>query len=260
MKFLLPKFTKGYIEAYLKTRKTNPGLLFYRYLTGIETKERIERLHDFINSADTSILCSLLSRQEKLLQQWRERFGSETVQGETMELVDRMVIGIGHPSSFENSILLHRIHGIPYVNGEAIKGTAKSYAWDMITEKFKDIFGSLKKEAEENEDDVCMGKVVFFDAFPEVNQELFDIDVVTSHYNKYYTHSSDTEPLPEPGDWYSLDPVSFLAIRKGVKFRFAVASLEKDLATQAWKWLKDALIRRGIGAKKHIGYGHFSSV
>lgn len=259
MEFLLPQFTKDYIEAYLKTRKTNPGLLFYRYLAGSETKERSDRLHDFINSADTSMLCNLLARHEKSLQQWKERFGSETVQGETMELVDRMVVGMGHPSSFENGILLHRIHGIPYINGEAIKGATRSYAWDTITEKFKEIFGSLKKEAEENEDDVCVGKVVFFDAFPEMNQEFFDIDVVTSHYNKYYTHSSDTE-LPEPGDWYSPDPISFLAIRKGVKFRFAVASPQKDLTMQAWKWLKEALIRRGVGAKKHIGYGHFSSL
>ena len=152
MKYLLPQFSSGYIEAYLKTRKANPGALFYRYLSGRETEERRERLYDFITSADTSMLCSLLSRHEKSLQQWKERFGDGTVQGETMELVDRMVVGMGHSSSFENGMLLHRIHGIPYVNGEALKGAARSYAWDMIkeagscqTENFRKIFGSLKK-------------------------------------------------------------------------------------------------------------------
>ena len=103
-----------------------------------------------------------------------------------------------------------------------------------------------------------MGKVVFFDAFPEMNQELFDVDIVTCHYGAYYT--PETDPPPEPGDWYSPKPIPFLAVRKGVKFRFAVASSEEGLATQAWTWLKNALMRRGMGAKKHIGYGHFIPV
>lgn len=265
MKYLLPQFSSGHIEAYLKTRKANPGALFYRYLSGRETKERRERLYDFITSADTSMLCSLLSRHEKSLQQWKERFGDGTVQCETMGLVDRMVVGMGHSSSFENGMLLHRVHGIPYVNGEALKGAARSYASEVVqddnsfqTKIFREIFGSPKNDEKVEEGDVCLGKVIFFDAFPEMNQELFDVDIVTCHYGAYYT--PETDPPPEPGDWYSPDPISFLAVRKAIKFRFAVASSEKDLATQAWAWLKNALTRRGLGAKKHIGYGHFIPV
>ena len=73
----------------------------------------------------------------------------------------------------------------------------------------KDIWQPEKEE----EDDVFMGKVVFFDAFPEMNQELFDVDIVTCHYGAYYT--PETDPPPEPGDWYSPKPIPFLAVRKG---------------------------------------------
>ncbi len=102
------------------------------------------------------------------------------------------------------------------------------------------------------------GKVVFFDALPESVNEFFDVDIITSHYGPYYTPVDNTnDPTSLPGDWHMPNPVAFLAVKEGLIFRFAVASIDESLAKRAWKWLETALIRRGVGAKKHIGYGHF---
>ncbi|MFH1930160.1 MAG: type III-B CRISPR module RAMP protein Cmr6 [Pseudomonadota bacterium] len=268
--YLLPKFSTTAIKAYIKNERTNANLLFYRYLQGKLSKNADERnttdtiaqtLKDhFIKKASIKMLKAVRDRHEASMQQWETDYGKGSVCGKPLELVDRMVVGMGVPSSFENGLLLHWIHGIPYINGEALKGAARSFAReedDVSKEEFRNIFGTLKKE-EKKPENIFRGKVVFFDAFPEPVNELFDVDIITSHYGPYYTPVDNSkDPASLPGDWHMPNPVAFLTVKEGLIFRFAVASTDKNLAKRAWEWLEGALIRRGVGAKKHIGYGHF---
>lgn len=271
--YLLPKFSKTAIEDYIKDKKTNANLLFYCYLHAVSTKNAdkgdttAETLKNhFIKKASPSMSKALLARHEAFLRQWEADYGKGSVCEKPLELTSRMVVGMGIPSSFENGLLLHWTHGIPYINGEALKGAARSFAKeghrddDFSKEEFRNIFGTLKKE-ERKPENVLRGKVVFFDAFPEPVNEFFDVDIITSHYGHYYTpgdNSKDPASLSSlPGDWHMPNPVAFLTVKEGLIFRFAVASIDESLAKRAWEWLETALIRRGIGAKKHIGYGHF---
>ena len=274
--YLLPKFSKTAIEDYIKDKKTNANLLFYCYLHAVSTKNAdkgdttAETLKNhFIKKASPSMSKALLARHEAFLRQWEADYGKGSVCEKSLELTSRMVVGMGIPSSFENGLLLHWTHGIPYINGEALKGAARSFAKEghrdddnFSKEEFRNIFGSFNNEKEEEKpEDFLRGKVVFFDAFPEPVNEFFDVDIITSHYGPYYTpvdNTNDPASLSSlPGDWHMPNPVAFLTVKEGLIFRFAVASTDESLAKRAWKWLETALIRRGVGAKKHIGYGHF---
>lgn len=268
--YLLPKFSKTAIEDYIKEKKTNANLLFYCYLRGVSnhkadegdtTSETLK--NHFIKKASPSMSKALLVRHEAFLRQWEADYGKGSVCEKPLELTSRMIVGMGIPSSFENGLLLHWTHGIPYINGEALKGAARSFAKEghrddnFSKEEFRSIFGTLEKE-ERKPENVLRGKVVFFDAFPEPVNEFFDVDIITSHYGPYYTPVDNTnDPASLPGDWHMPNPVAFLTVKEGLIFRFAVASIDETLAKRAWKWLETALICRGVGAKKHIGYGHF---
>ncbi len=263
MALLLPKFSKNHIEDFLATNgsRSNSNLLFYRYLNRLETDKTAAILEkDFIPKADTSMLKHLRKRQDADFKQWDQNFPDSKVCHASFKLADRMVAGIGIPSSFETGLLLDWVHGIPFVNGEAIKGATRSFANEKLniadittSEEFRNIFGTINKE-EKNADDVSAGKVIFFNAFPEADNGIFDVDIITCHYGPYYMN----EPPETPGDWHNPIPVAFLCVKAGTTFRFAVASQHSSkLAHRAMEWLQDALVRRGIGAKKRIGYGHF---
>jgi CRISPR-associated protein Cmr6 len=269
--YLLPKFSKIAIEDYIKEKKTNANLLFYRYLHGVSTKNADKGdttantlKNHFIKKASASMSKALLARHEAFLRQWEDDYGKGSICEKSLELAGRMVVGMGIPSSFENGLLLHWTHGIPYINGEALKGAARSFAKEVhkdddnfSKEEFRNIFGSFDKE-EEKPEVLLKGKVIFFDAFPEPVNEFFDVDIITSHYGSYYTPVDNSkDPASLPGDWHMPNPVAFLTVKQGLIFRFAVASIDESLAKRAWEWLETALIRRGVGAKKHIGYGHF---
>jgi CRISPR-associated protein Cmr6 len=123
--------------------------------------------------------------------------------------------------------------------------------------------------------------LVFLDAYPEIqnNQQIFELDVMTPHYQGYYTKNQ------VPGDWENPNPIIFLTVKKGITFCFNVLfdkyRAEKiledkdfpqnakdiienwgkngysDLSSDVKKWLKDALTEFGIGAKTRLGYGIF---
>lgn len=263
MALLLPKFSKKHIEDFLATNgsRSNSNLLFYRYLNRLETDKTAAILEkEFIPKADTSMLKHLRKRQDADFKQWDQNFPDSNVCHASFKLADRMVAGIGIPSSFETGLLLDWVHGFPFVNGEAIKGATRSFANEKLntadgltSEEFRSIFGTLNKE-EIIADNVSAGKVIFFNAFPEADNGIFDIDIITCHYGPYYMN----EPPETPGDWHNPIPVAFLCVKAGTSFRFAVASQHSSkLAQKAMEWLQSTLVRRGIGAKKRIGYGHF---
>ncbi|RLI81160.1 hypothetical protein DRP04_06735 [Archaeoglobales archaeon] len=160
----------------------------------------------------------------------------------------RLVVGLGHESVYETSIMLHRNYSVPIIPGSAVKGLVHHYA-EKYKKLFKDeiieIFGSQNKK----------GRVIFFDALPiiEQNKDFIVLDVMNVHYRDYYQDESGGTP---PGDWMNPSPVFFLAV-EGIKFKFVVASRDSNLAERVMRLLKEAVKKIGIGAKTSAGYGYF---
>jgi len=199
----------------------------------------------------------------------------------------RLIINLGTASVYETSLLFHRNYSVPYIPGSAVKGVTRHWAILKFAEKlqgarsfsFEDAIKEIDK-ALENGKDLGMevngvkfselieifgtqnkkGEVIFFDALPIIEQEkdFIVLDIMNVHYKPYY------EKGETPGDWHSPTPIFFLAVEKGTKFRFTLASKNKnedsknkDLVKKAKELLKEALENIGIGAKTSAGYGYF---
>ena len=98
------------------------------------------------------------------------------------------------------------------------------------------------------------GDVNFYDALPV--EWKYKVDVMTPHYGDYYMDKTDQNgnPIP-PADWLEPNPITFLTLDRGTKFRFDVQSSEQGLANTAKEWLKKAVSMLGVGGKTMTGYG-----
>ena len=193
----------------------------------------------------------------------------------------KLIIGFGNPSVLEKSITIHHIYGIPYIPGQAIKGCMRNYFlnqyYNMEKGKFKDesyriLYKLIFGEDIEN-DDNCKGGVIFFDVFPELEENFkLEQDVITPHYNNYYTKNNKIKNLPTddgkviPNIYHILD---------NQKFKFCLALDKKrcvDYLNSSGKefegyydkfkgkvieLFKNTLIEHGLGAKTSVGYGRF---
>lgn len=197
----------------------------------------------------------------------------------------RLIINLGAASVYETSLLFHRNYSIPYIPGSAVKGVTRHWTIQKFAEeyqkskniKYEDAIKKVDKALENGEDlklevDILKfeelikifgtqnkkGEVIFFDALPVLdenqNKDLIVLDVMNVHYGDYY---GDKEGKIPPGDWMNPNPIFFLAVEKGTKFRFCVASKEKELAEKTMELLKEAAKNIGIGAKTSAGYGYF---
>jgi len=195
----------------------------------------------------------------------------------------RLTINLGAASVYETSLLFHRNYSVPYIPGSAVKGVSRH--WTVL--KFSEVTGKDAKDIDAalsagkdlglRVGDVSFsdlieifgtqnmkGKVVFFDAIPfiEPNEELVILDVMNVHYKPYYEASiEDLKANREnaPGDWHSPVPIFFLAVERGTRFRFALASKRGDLVEKAADLLKESLKEIGVGAKTSAGYGYFEA-
>lgn len=167
----------------------------------------------------------------------------------------RLLVGFaGSDSVVENSISLHPLYGFPIIPGSSLKGITRYYCKEFKNidpETFKRMFGNASKEEESRE-----GEVVFMDAWPdEWENNLLELDVMSPHYSEYYRGtefpSDDSDPIP----------IIYLAIPKGIKFRFSLLPSricrDKAIIYTAICYLKDALKNIGVGAKTGSSYGYF---
>ena len=208
------------------------------------------------------------------------------VKSEKLPLLWRLAINLGASSVYETSLLFHRNYSVPYIPGSAVKGITRHWAVQKFAEKFKELQKTSFEDAVRKVDDALengrdlrmeldgikfkelidifgtqreKGKVIFFDALPiiEGNRDFIVLDVMNVHYGDYYQDESGKTP---PGDWMNPTPIFFLAVEKGTKFRFSLASKYENLARISMKLLKEALKNFGIGAKTSAGYGYFAEV
>jgi len=184
----------------------------------------------------------------------------------------RLAINLGAASVYETSLLFHRNYSIPYIPGSAVKGVTRHWAILKFAEKSKknpkmiDNALSQGKDLEIYVENISFadlirifgtqskkGEVIFFDALPIIEQknDFIVLDVMNVHYKPYYERGET------PGDWHNPTPIFFLAVEKGTKFRFALASKSENLVKKSKELLKEAVKKIGIGAKTSAGYGYF---
>jgi len=177
----------------------------------------------------------------------------------------RLLIGFaGSGTVLENSLCLHPLYGFPVIPGSALKGLARHYCQEFNNlfkqAEIEEIFGN--EPGEKDKDKLKEGKVVFLDAWPEEWAEngFLELDVISPHYSKYYNQKT------LPADNLNPVPVVFLAVRKGVKFRFCLLpsrfyrKTDGDLIKKVRNCLKQALINYGAGAKTGSSYGYFEEI
>ena len=171
-------------------------------------------------------------------------FSMRPIQGaRSFHAVNRGRLLVNHTGGIvENSNLaLHRFFGFPIIPGSALKGIARSAAApDGDTSRFDRVFGGEGKGQSDN-----AGSVAFLQAFPANTNWKMTVDVLTSH------QGCDTKnPIP----------VFFPAVECGAEFVFTIAPTARtedgDLDF-AVKYLKAALMEKGVGAKTAAGYGWF---
>jgi len=95
------------------------------------------------------------------------------------------------------------------------------------------------------------GKLIILDAYP-TNFEGFDIDIMNPHFPDYYDKD---EP---PADWQNPNPITFLTIPAGTKFKFFFKNVDiydGNLKEDLQKAFKNI----GIGGKTALGYGLFKN-
>jgi CRISPR-associated protein Cmr6 len=194
---------------------------------------------------------------------WRARWGAMLssfrerglhVEEFTTSPDGRFIVGLGAAHVLETALTLHRVYGLPFIPGIALKGMTRAYA-ELVQEKserdrqFSRIFGSQGENQEH------AGEMIFFDAIPSQVPQL-KLDVMNPHYSEYYGGGKTP-----PADWLSPIPIYFLTVER-TQFLFAIGARRKaanDLAGIAAEWLKAALQELGVGARTAAGYGFFES-
>lgn len=186
---------------------------------------------------------------------WKEALKDVGAKFKTLKLDGRMIVGLGGESVLETSITLHKIYGVPFIPGSAIKGLAASYAhkhlgeqWHKETTKTK--LGDFQKLVFGSQD--FAGIVVFHDALliPETDKLPLHQEIMTVHHSDYY--GGNDKP---PADWDSPMPVPFLSASGSYLLALSTESGLENVIEKTFEILELALHEEGIGAKTSSGYG-----
>lgn len=274
------------------------------FLQEINNQNIIKEFKEFYNKFKERV-----KKQKESL----KKIGYEDIFSSKLKTAYRLVVGLGSGSVFETSLTLHHIFGIPYIPASALKGVVRSVSfWEIaksqieknqnlnIEEFLKEFQKKLYDENISNFDteEIIIHKIlfgtqefkgllIFLDSYPEINKEtnketnkennnfdIFELDVMTPHYQEYYTKTQT------PGDWENPNPITFLTVKKGIPFEFNVLidkhrlqEIEKnkiipekvieklknyqELKNKVKRWLELALKEFGVGAKTRLGYGIF---
>jgi len=239
------------------------GLLLNRYLRvpvkNPDHPEELKKLFESACSACKSVSAKALYRAA--FDRWKSSLDADTRSCVWLEMQThgRLVVGLGSETACETGLTLHRIYGVPWIPGTALKGMTAHFAHEIAGqtdprllfkgEAHRIIFG----------DQDAAGYIVFHDAWmtPESLPGLYP-DIMTTHHPDYYTKKNH----PAPTDYDSPVPVGFLSVHG--KFCFAVGTYDTGDNGKAWRQLsldllRFALIERGVGGKTSSGYGRFSA-
>ncbi len=277
----LPEILRDAVEESLGKGKTlssvaNPGLVFERY-PRLWKHDRIgwsvdEGRRDFLiefarEYAESKRSCELLlkARLESL-----KTFGRPFGPGRDFVAQWRFVTGMGGDHPLENGFAFHRLFGVPYLPGSGVKGLVRRTAriCGIEENEEKRLFGPSIERAEQGQEEEGAGALIFLDALP-VEWPSLGIDIVNNHH-PLWTSFVDGDRRRGLGDLERAsaagmddpNPVFFLAVEDGLRFRFWVSARpgaeasEQDI-DDAYDWLAIGLEYLGAGAKTAVGYGRF---
>jgi CRISPR-associated protein Cmr6 len=180
-----------------------------------------------------------------------------------MENSSHLLVGHGEVSVLESSLSLHRIFGVPYIPGSAIKGVCANVCHTVLGKKnsqylmdgdyYTALFGTQEQA----------GYIEFHDAWitPRSLKDAIHLDVMTPHHQKY-----NAGELVAPRDDDDPVPIPFLAASGCFRFLLTCSSnlLPEEQAQQWLEIAKEivifALEHHGIGSKTNSGYGQMTKV
>lgn len=233
----------------------HPGLRLDKYCDPTDMQRQKQELEDVCQtSGDEALLQKLLKRLNAAL----EALDALRWNGKT---TGPLTLHLARSGALENAgICLHPVYGFTFLPGTGLKGLAR--AWAMIAwlpeqadqEEAKELLTAVfgHETANRQEEKHRAGSIVFHDAWPLAWPKL-TVDIVNNHHPQYYQGDE------EPGDWENPIPVSFLAVRPGALFSFALSrrhsGVPDEHLQQARTWLTEALSHLGAGAKSNAGYG-----
>ncbi|MCZ7571786.1 MAG: type III-B CRISPR module RAMP protein Cmr6 [Ardenticatenaceae bacterium] len=244
----------------------NPALLFDRFIPDLsrrDDKEAKKRALQEIQRATEKASKELL---EAWGRRWEVSVRAANARPFVMTTEWRFVTGLGRKGPLEVGFTFHR-YGFPFLPGSSVKGIARAYAETVKDLKegkpdFDAIFG---RAADKDAEDSLAGGAIFYDAIP-MGLPKIDVDVMTPHFPSYYREQGNKNPSAPPTDHQDPNPIPFLTVARGVRFRFAVGwrgQLDDDtrrLRDMAEQWLISGLTTLGAGAKTSAGYGFFSDL
>ncbi len=247
----LEKFAKGPAKDAILKQGPNVCLWLDKYISSQDRNEKETRssfVREVAAISVSSIYETYYAKWTNMLKEYKADTRNAKVQG-------RMIVGLGSESVLETSIALHRIHGVPYIPGSALKGLAASYARQHLGEDWKPESNAFKIVFGDTED---AGYITFFDALYIPNtgykgQALYP-DVITVHHQKYYNG------IEAPTDMDSPNPVPFLSATGTYLVALAAPDIADSKERKAWinatfAILQNALKAMGVGAKTSSGYG-----
>lgn len=255
--------------------------------TSQENRKKFSELAKVARSLARTSLSKTEAEMQRLQQDHARRllalleespFASKTV---VARLEARMAINLADGLIQNAGIALHRLFGLPYIPGSAVKGIARSIALQQLKNEiepdkrgetlrlFISIFGASQNDFKPNNDLSFLaselqkadkqdqkGMISFLPAYAVDNTQIV-VDITNVHTPEYYRSGNQAdlqkeEPRPNP----------FPAVEAGARFAFClVANRAKDdkaLLEQAAHWLREGLQVKGIGAKTAAGYGWFT--
>ncbi|MFU1798623.1 type III-B CRISPR module RAMP protein Cmr6 [Paenibacillus azoreducens] len=178
-----------------------------------------------------------------------------------MKNSSHLLVGHGGVSVLESSLSLHRMYGVPYIPGSAIKGVCANVCHTFLGKEnsqylmdgdyYIALFGTQEQA----------GYIEFHDAWitPESLGGAIRLDVMTPHHQKY---NAGEQAAPRDDD----DPVPIPFLAASGCFRFLLTCSSNVLPEeQAQQWLEIAkeivifaLKHHGIGSKTSSGYGQMT--
>lgn len=255
---------RRHLEGLLNRGKgSNLGLYFNRYVEQIDLPHEGGDCQEyFLNSLCAPLDEGTLEIYRQALNNWREvaEADPETEVFE-LETVSPLICGTGNKNALEIGATFMHPYGMPYIPGSSIKGVASSYAegaggdtWRKTNAGKYDggeasviLFGGIQKKKS------FSAAVDILDAWwmPIDATSPFMLDILTPHQKSYYAEKGFPDGTDSPV------PVTFLVLKPGQKFIFAVRGQE-PLRKLAKTIIRQAFEVGGAGGKTRSGYGRFA--
>ncbi|MBT2288285.1 type III-B CRISPR module RAMP protein Cmr6 [Paenibacillus albidus] len=188
-----------------------------------------------------------------------------------MGSISPLLVGHGGVSALETSLMLHRVYGVPYIPGSAVKGFTAHYCHRVLGQEdpaflaggeyYTALFGTQDRA----------GYICYQDTWvtpATVGSALIE-EVMTPHHQKYNSiqlQGKDQQQDSAPRDDDDPIPLPFLAVSAAFRILLTCPS-DRISDEQAKQWLDIAeevvayaLEHEGIGGKTNAGYGRMTKL